>query len=188
MAQQKEFTRLSDRDFEVLFPQRVITIGETKVTVEPLNLHDTNYFAACLRAEWPQLMIELHERGITEMNVEERLLDLADILVSRSPMLIAILTSVHPEDAARLPIVSALELLDAVFEVNLRDRDFFTIVSNVRRVAERITAALETNDPAGGSERSATSPQHSSKKGTRGGKFKRTRGDNSARSTSPQPT
>ena len=188
MAQAKEFTRLSDRDFEILFPQKVVTLGKTKITVEPLNLHDTNYFAACMREEWPQLMVELGDRGITENNVEERLLDVADILVSRSPMLLAILTSLHPDDAAKLPLVSAMALLDAVFEVNFRDRDFFTIVSNVRRVAEQIAAALETGDPAGGSEHSATSPQHSSKKGTRGTKSKRSRGANSGRSTSPPST
>lgn len=188
MAQQKEFTRLSDRDFAILFPQKVVTLGKTKITVEPLNLHDTNYFAACMREEWPTLMIELVNRGITESNVEEKLLDVADILVTRAPMLLAILTSVHPEDAAKLPLVSAMELLDAVFEVNFRDRDFFTIVSNVRRVAEQMAAALETGDPAGGSERSPTSPQHSSKKGTRGQRFKRSRGDNSERSTSPPST
>ena len=187
-AKGKEFIRLSERDFEILFPQKVVTLGDTKITVEPLNLHDTNYFAACMREEWPQLMVELASRGVTEANVEEKLLDVADILVSRSPMLLAILTSLHPDDAANLPLVSAMQLLDAVFEVNFRDRDFFTIVSNVRRVAEQIAAALETGDPAGGSERSATSPQHSSKKDTRGKKFKRSRGDNSARSTSPPST
>ena len=185
---QKEFTRLSERDFEILFPQKVVTLGETKITIEPLNLHDTNYFAACMREEWPQLMGELINRGVTETNVEEKLLDIADILVSRSPMLLSILTSVHPEDASKLPVVSAMALLDAVFEVNFRDRDFFTIVSNVRRVAEQIAAAVETGDPAGGSEHSPTSPRHSSKKGTRGKRFKRSRGDNSERSTSPPST
>lgn len=185
---QKEFTRLSERDFEILFPEKVVSLGKTKIVVKPLDIHDTNYFAACMREEWPHLFAELVERGITEHNIEEKMLDVADILVSRSPMLLAILTSLHPDDASRIPAVSAVLLLDAVFEVNFQDRDFFELVSIIRRVSARMTAAIETGDPAADLVHSPTSPQPSSKKDTRGKRSSRTRGDNSARSTSPPST
>lgn len=186
---QKEFTRLSERDFEILFPEKVVTLGTTKIIVKPLDIHDTNYFAACMREEWPHLFADCIARGITENNIEEKMLDVADLLVSRSPMLLAVLTSLHPEDASRIPAVSAVLLLDAVFEVNFQDRDFFELVSIVRRVTARAMAAIETGDPApAGSEHSPTSPQPLSKKDTRGKRSSRTRGANSERSTSPPST
>lgn len=181
---QKEFTRLKESDFEILLPTKIVKLGETEIEVKPLDLHDSNYFAACLREEWPELMQEFDRRGINEENAEERLLDVADIVVSRSPMLLAILTNVHPEDAARLPVVSVMDLLEAVFQMNFRDRDFFTIVSTMRRVADMTIAALGNAEVAAGSEGSRRSRRRSSSKGTRGRGSSSTRGDNSGRSTS----
>lgn len=181
---QKEFTRLSERDFEILLPTKVVKLGETEIDVKPLDLHDSNYFAACVREEWPTLSREFVERGITEDNVEEKLLDVADILITRSPMLLAVLSNVHPEDAARLPIMAVVDLLEAVFEMNFRDRDFFTIVSTVRRVADNVVQALGTGDVAAESARSRKSRKPSSNRGTRGRKSGATRGDSSGRSTS----
>lgn len=188
MAAKKEFVRLTESDFEILLPSTVVKLGKTNVTVAPLDIHDSQYFMACMREEWPQLEHELTERGITENNFEERLFDVSEIILTRSPMLIAVLTDVHPEDAARLPTLAVFELLEAVIAVNFRDRDFFEIVSTMRRVADNMTKALATGDIAAGMPDSPPSRKHSSKADTRGRRSRSTRGANSERSTSQPPS
>lgn len=180
---QKDFIRLDESDFEILLPSKLVKLGKTDLEIRALDLRDSNYFLACMRLEWPTLQADLNERGITEENFEDRLIDVAEIVMSRSPMLLSILTDLHPEDAARLPALKVVDVLEAVIEVNFRDRDFFTIVSTVRRVADRMIKALGTGDVAAGLERSPQSHSDSSKPGTRGGKSSATRGDSSARST-----
>lgn len=173
---QLEFLELDEDDFAVLLPEEKYTLGKREIILRPLSLEDSAILMAAIRKDWPALMEDLVERGITLDNVEDQMISLGEVVIHRVPLVLAIMTGVHPDSIARIPLVDAVKLFNKALKINLRDQSFFDVLSAIREAGNNFTSLMAKKDsPAEASQKSSTS---SAKPGTNGAGSEPTLGAN----------
>lgn len=172
MADEK-FVELSDADFAVLFPSEQFKIGKTMLTIKPMDVSRLNVLIASIRADWGSLQDDLADQGLTLETVEHNMMGLVQVLMHRVPMVLALMSGLHPDHVQKLPIEVALNLFRKCIQMNLRDQSFFGLLSAVRDMAGEFQAMMAGKELTKGSRKLQP---NSSRKGTAGQKFSRTRG------------
>lgn len=173
MTTESPWVELGDEDFAVLFPQQSFMLGKQEIILKPLCLEDSAHLMAAIKADLPALMADLAEQGVNLDNLQDNLGAIGEIIIHRVPLVISILTGVHPDSVSKLPVVVALDLFKHVVEINLKDQDFFGLLSSIKDAADNFNRMMHGGALAKDSQKQS---RGSSPRGTRGKPFKRTRG------------
>ena len=113
--------RLSDEDFELLLPSKVITVGKSKITVRPLGFMATKEMAD----QFSAILADLISAGISFKNYTEpdKLLELVRITMDTSPTLLADMSGIAVEDLERLLLSTNVEIFTQVLELNIESQE-----------------------------------------------------------------
>ena len=170
-----EFLELGEDDFAVLLPEEEYTLGKQNLILRPLSLEDSAILMSALRKDWPELVKDFVERGVTLENAEQQMMAIGEVIIHRVPMVLAIMSGVHPDSLARVPLIDAVRLFNKCLKVNLRDQDFFEVLSAIREAGNNFTSLMTSK---GSSEKaSQESSTSSAKQGTNGAASDGTLGD-----------
>lgn len=131
------FIELEASDFEVLFKSERYPIGKTEIMLAPLSMEKTTHLVAVIRADWETLAMDLAQRGINLENAEQNIPQIGEVLFARAPMVLSILTGLDPNSIMKMPVAIALDLFVKAVDINLRDHDFFALMSKVTSAADR---------------------------------------------------
>ena len=128
-----ETTSLTDADWEILLPGKPWQIGTKTIDLKPLGVAD---FAVLLR-NLKSVIGKIAEAGITIDNYKSKLPELAGVILVNAPGIISTLSGLNAENARRLPVAKAVELLALCFEVNIDSQD--ELVKNLMTLTEQVT-------------------------------------------------
>lgn len=135
MARAKPIS-LTEDDFEILLPGRDVQLGNTVVRIVPLQISDLTPLGVILSTAWPDFAHAIVDRGITKDNYRDHFADLLEIMLDRVPQIIEMLSGVDVASIRRLPLITGTDLLQTCIEVNMRDRDFFDWLSDLRKIMD----------------------------------------------------
>ncbi len=155
------FVELDDEDYSVLFPEVSVMVGKKTLMISPLSLTDTAKMLTILRADWPTLVEDLAAKGIIfDKMTNQDMVGLSEVLVHRAPMVLSIMTGLHPGSVGKLPFVKIAELFNAAIKINMQDQDFFEVLSAIKESVDHFTVMM-----AGGEiKRNANDASSSSRK------------------------
>lgn len=130
--------RLSQTDWEMLLPGRVLTFGTTMLEIRPLGLED---FAGIIR----RVTVIKDDLVVAGINLEnysqgEGLMKLTTLLVDKIPDVLSDATDLVIEDIKKLPLSSVMSLISAVIEVNIESQE--GLLKNFGTLAENVSALV----------------------------------------------
>lgn len=166
--------RLSEEDFDLLLPGKVITIGKSQVTIKPLSIEELKDALRRLNA----IGGVLTDANVTMANYSEgpALFKLVEIVLDKAPELLSDVSNIAVEDLLRLPLVTNTTILNTVLEINIESQQ--GLEKNLQSLADMI-GLLQSGSlgekPVPEAQVPVTSSSDLSKKGTLGKKSKRTR-------------
>jgi hypothetical protein len=172
-----EFLKLDEDDFAILLPEETYTLGKKEIILRPLSLENSAILMSALRKDWPGLMEDLMDRGVTFENVDEQMGAIGEVMIHRVPLVLAIMTGVHPDSIARIPLVDAIKLFNRALKINLRDQDFFEVLSAIREAGNNFTSLMATKGSSSPDKASLESSTSSARQGINGGQSAATPGD-----------
>jgi hypothetical protein len=113
--------RLSDKDFALLLPSKVITVGESKITVYPLGLKAMKEMVDRLA----DIIADITSAGITFKNYTEpdKLVELVRLVMDTSPTLLADMSGIAMEDLERLLLATNVEIFTQVLQLNIESQE-----------------------------------------------------------------
>lgn len=137
----KERQRL-DLDLESLFPGDTFKIGDNEIVIHPLGVFQLATIAKQLKG----FAKSITDDGVTWDNYNEpdNLIKIASVLLQQFPDILEEASNVHKEDIAQLPIEVVVELLDKIFEVNIKSKE--KLSKNFKSLVEKFNTM--TNDQA----------------------------------------
>jgi len=108
-------------DLDQLFPGEIITIGNSKITIRPLDLRQI----AEVTKDIKDIIAELDEQGVTfeQYSTKEGMFKIAVVLINKFPEVLAEVSNVASEDLFQLPLSSLVEILQKVVSVNMKSKD-----------------------------------------------------------------
>lgn len=169
----QEKFKLTDEDFSLLLPGKVITIGKSQVPIKPLGIADLKFIFQRLASIWAVLS----DKGITTANYnqEDNLFTLVEVIMDKAPDVLADASGIEVGDLQRLPLVVNVKILTEVLKINIESQE--GLEKNLNELAGmiqelRVGAVGETPSTDQGSELSS---RGSSKVVTRGPKSRSTR-------------
>jgi hypothetical protein len=169
--------RLSEEDFELLLPGKVITIGKSQVTIKPLSIEKLKDALRRLNA----IGGVLTDAGVTMANYSEgtTLFKMVEIILEKAPELLSDVSNIALEDLLRLPLVTNTAILNTVLEINIESQQ--GLEKNLQSLVDMI-GLLQSGSlgekPVPEAPVQEASSNDSLKKGTPGKKSKRTRRGN----------
>ena len=130
--------KLTDSDWDLLLPGKVVTLGNTILDVKPLGLEDLGSIIRRVST----IRDDLSKSGLTLENYSkgEGLMKLTTILVEKIPDVLSDATGVAVEDIRKLPLTMTMSLLSAVIEVNLQSQE--GLLKNFETLAENVTTLV----------------------------------------------
>lgn len=143
----KERVKLTDADFDTLFPGRDIRLGNTVLTLRPLSCDD---LADIVRAV-SGVIAEFSKEGITQKTLtdKETLSKLPDLILKHCPRIVGIASGLDDSDVVRLPPSVAIKLVSELIEINLKDYEELTknLTALVDRLGEvkALVSAISSN-------------------------------------------
>lgn len=131
----KEPVKLTDQDWEDLFPGEPFKLGKTEITIIPLDLESLAVVLKKVRS----LADILQKRGVTLMNFNNpfQIPVLVENFLTEAPEAFEAMTGVHQDDLKRLPIGTAIELFTVALSVNSKSHK--SLVKNLKALAGEIT-------------------------------------------------
>lgn len=134
--------KLNENDWKILFPGKIVKVGTQNVNIKPLGLAKLADLISCLDG----VICECVDRNITLDNYQAHYLELAHIILTDSPEVLASLVDIDVEDIKRLPVNIAVELLTTAMEVNLDSQEDLSknLYALVGQIAAIVGGATET--------------------------------------------
>jgi len=124
--------KLSDKDWEILLPEKPFKIGTQTIYLRPLTIEQISRGIAELNA----LREELAKRGIDAENYQARLPEVFECVLEHALGLLSEITGIEAEDLRRLPISIGVALLEAILEAN--GDDFLALSERLRKMTDRL--------------------------------------------------
>jgi len=130
--------KLSEGDWELLLPSKSVTLGGTVVDIKPLGLEE--FVKAVTRIT--TIREDFAQAGVTleNFNTGEGLTKFATILIEKLPDVLSDATKLEVNDLKRLPLASAVCLLDAVLEANIESQD--GLLKNFEALAGKVSRLM----------------------------------------------
>lgn len=130
----KEKSILTEEDWGVLLPGKEVVLGNTSITIRPLNIKDFSL----LTSKVTSAVMRIQKFKITwdVMSDPTKFSQVVNIIVKEAPEIISILTTVPTIDIVRLPLSKNVELAAIAWELNMADQE--TLVKNLQSVANMV--------------------------------------------------
>jgi len=166
MSEQK--TKLTDEDFKLLLPSRLISVGNSKIEITPLGIAELKSILQRVNL----ISADLAAATIDGENYMEadKLFKLVEIIMDKAPDILSDASKIAVEDLLRLPLAPNVEILRSVLEINIESQE--GLEKNLSRLAEMIGQLRGAESPPPTTQDLGHSAKGSSKKGTRGKKSK----------------
>lgn len=112
-----------DLDLDSILPGEEFQIGNSSVTIRPLGLLQYKTIVGKLKS----LLSSIEAQGVTKENFQqpEKLIIIAETLLTKSPEVLEEVSDIHIDDLNVLPIEVLVALVSKCLEVNLRSKDEF---------------------------------------------------------------
>jgi len=124
--------KLSDKDWEILLPEKPFKIGTQTIYLRPLTIEQISRGIAELNA----LREELAKRGIDAENYQARLPEVFECVLDHALGLLSEITGIEAEDLRRLPVSVGVALLETIIEAN--GDDFLALAERLRAMSDRL--------------------------------------------------
>jgi len=165
---------LSEEDFELLLPGKIITVGKSEIVIKPLGTEMLKLMFQRLGA----IAGTLKEAGITfkNYNKEDQLFKLVEVIMDKAPSLLSDASNIEIADLQRLPVMTNVQILTDVLEINIESQE--GLEKNLHVLAGmigRLKAVTLDGELPPAEEVSAQSSKGLLKKATLGKKSKGTR-------------
>ncbi len=143
MSQNQQVTkRLSEDDWNILFPGEEFVIGSTVLTIQPLSLQNLNTVTRKLIF----LRHKFVEFGGFD-GTDEQLATLAQLVISELPELLEVMSGLNKEDIRKLPLDISVDLFTTCLSVNINDqRDLMGKVLTLSTVLRNFMAGGQMTD------------------------------------------
>lgn len=129
--------KLTDKDWALLLPGESVKLGKQDLHIVPLNLDALKGVSMRLG----HVVKSLGNRKITFDNcMKEKLSDLAEVLLSEAPDILAAASGLETGDLKKLPAFKLVEILDVVLRVNASSKEGFE--KNLKSLVAAIPAAI----------------------------------------------
>ena len=124
MSSIKEKSFLSDEDWKILLPIKQIPLGNSSITIQPLNITDFSF----LTSKIIHTVKRIQKMGnFSDIFKDEKLFSkMITIIIAESPEIITSLTGLPITDIKRLPFAKSLELTITAWELNMVDQESLT--------------------------------------------------------------
>ena len=135
--------KLNENDWKILFPGKIVKIGTQNINIKALGLQNLADLISSLEI----VICACKDQGITLDNYQAHYLELANIVLTESPEILASLVDIDVEDVKRLPVNIAVELLTTALDVNLDSQEDLSknLYALVGQIAAIVGGATETD-------------------------------------------
>lgn len=140
----------SDEDWEHLLPGKTITIGKKSILIKPFGLEDYIHVTKKLTAVKGKFVAQ----GITRENFQgEKLPEVASLILSEVPELVARATGIPEKELLRLPLSPCVEIASTIIDVNLEsqqglEKNFHGLVAGLAKLNSPTVVEESTGKPA----------------------------------------
>lgn len=152
----QEESILSDEDWGILLPGQEILLGNTAITIRPLNIKDFS----SLTSKVTSVVTRIKDRDITmsTLNKGNNFESVIRIIVKDAPEILTILSGIPVRDIIRLPLNKNIEIAARAWEINLADQEALSKnLQSVANMIQQLTGMLGQAVPAQDSETQSNS-------------------------------
>lgn len=135
-----EVKRLTDDDWDLLLPEKSITLGKTLYPIKPMGLE----VLASVVADVKTIQSDLKEAGVTLENYSDidRLVFMTSAILENVPQALQKASGLHIEDLKRLPLNIVVKVLGTVLDINIESHE--GLEKNLLDLAEKINKVTDT--------------------------------------------
>ena len=144
MSKSNKRQRIKDEDWNILFPGKEIMIGTTPITIKPLSVDQFTTVLRRITTHQGRIVERFKKEKINLTNFDspENKLKLVSMIMDIVPEALADAANIDVDDTKRLPFHKALEILEAVLDVNIESQE--GLVKNLKSLAEKMTSLMAT--------------------------------------------
>jgi len=142
--------RLSDNDWNSLFPGEDYKIGSTIFKLVPLSLKDIANITEKLSRManvFSTVQLTLTLEDVDSRNIES-ITGIVQIITEEAPEILSILSGLHKDDIQKLPLTVAVDLFNKCLDINIESQE--SLVKNFKSLGEKFNKFLgqEQTEPA----------------------------------------
>lgn len=141
---------LSEDDLASLFPKELYTLGSTVLELKPLSMSQLPMLAT----EISKLKTDFSDLSFTSADLLEKAGFIANIIVTKAPSLLSVLSGLSASDIPKLPLTVAVDLAVKCVDLNIASSESFikNLVALVNKINTLMSGkAIKTLSTLGGS-------------------------------------
>lgn len=135
-----EKVKLMDNDWKDLLPSKEVAIASQKIIVEPLGFKN---FTLIIN-RFKDIQGELTTAGIDIAQLKDSpgsMITLTSLILEKMPELISLSCNLDAEDIDRIPINTAIQIVEAIIDVNIESQNGF--LKNLTALAGKTSQLME---------------------------------------------